>query len=95
MAALAWRNLGAEAATLRARVKTMESRLAVPAGTKTGRARGYATRAERSAKQRRLQALRARLAAAGQRTTAGRVSVVRGGRRLLRARANLTAAGLT
>jgi len=92
---LGWRNLGAEAATLRARVKTMESRLAVPAGTRTGRVRGYASQAERFAKQRRLQALQARLAAAGQRAAAGRVSVVRGGRRLLRARANLIATGLT
>jgi hypothetical protein len=92
---LAWRNLGAEAATLRARVRVIEGRLAVPAGTKTGRARGYASRAERSGKQRRLQVLRARLAAAGHRTAAGRVSVARGGRRLLRARANLAAAGLT
>jgi hypothetical protein len=92
---LAWRNLGAEAATLRARVKTIGSRLAVPVGTKAGRARGYATRAERFTKQRRLQVLQARLAAADGRTGAGRVSVARGGRRLLRARTNLAAAGLT
>jgi hypothetical protein len=92
---LAWRNLGAEAATLRSRVKVIEGRLAVPAGTKTGRVRGYASQAERFAKQRRLQALQARLTAAGQRTAAGQVSVVRGGRRLLHARANLTAAGMT
>jgi IS605 OrfB family transposase len=92
---LGWRNLGAETATLRSRVKTIGSRLAVPAGTKNGRARGYATRAERFSKQRRLQVLQARLTAAGQRTAAGRVSVARGGRRLLRARANLTAAGMT
>ncbi len=92
---LAWRNLGAEAASLRVRVKTIASRLAVPAGTKTGRVRGYASQAERFAKQRRLQVLKARLAAAGQGTAAGQVSVVRGGRRLLRARANLAAAGMT
>ena len=92
---LAWRNLGAEMATLRSRVRVIEGRLAALAGTKTGRVHGYASRAERFSKQRRLQALQARLAAAGQRAAAGRVSVVRGGRRLLRARANLTAAGLT
>jgi len=92
---LAWRNLGAETATLRSRIRVIEGRLAVAAGAKAGRARGYASRAERSAKQRRRQALTARLAAIGQRTADGRVSVVRGGRRLLRARANLTAAGLT
>src|SRR5579863_982366 len=90
-----WRNLGAEAATLRAQVKVIGARLAVPAGTKAGRARGYASQAERFSKQRRLQALRARLTAAEQRAAAGRVSVVRGGRRLLRARANLAEAGLT
>jgi hypothetical protein len=77
---LAWRNLGAEAATLRARVRTIESRLAVPAGTRRGRARGYATQAERHARQRRLQVLKARLAVVEQRIAAGRVSVVRGGR---------------
>lgn len=92
---LAWRNLGAEATTLRVRVKTIESRLAVPAGTRRGRVRGYASQAERFSKQQRLQALRARLAAAGQRTASGRVSAVRGGRRLLRARANLAATGMT
>ena len=92
---LGWRNLGAETATLRSRIRVIEGRLAVPAGAKAGRARGYASPAERFARQRRLQALRARLAAAGQRMEAGRVSAVRGGRRLLRARANLTAAGLT
>ena len=39
------------------------------------------TPAERFAKQRRLQAFRARLAGVEQRAGAGRVSVVRGGRR--------------
>ena len=91
---LGWRNLGAEAATLRSRARVIAGRLAVAAGAKTGRARGYASRAERSAKQRR-QVLRAQLAAADRRAVAGRVSVARGGRRRLRARANLTAAGLT
>ncbi len=92
---LGWRNLGAEAASLRSRARVIEGRLAVAAGGRLGRARGYATRAERFGKQRRLQVLKARLAAVEQRTAAGRVPVVRGGRRLLRARANLTAAGLT
>src|SRR5579863_5208558 len=92
---LAWRNLGAEAASLQVRARVIEGRLAAPAGGRVGRARGYATRAERFGKQQRLQVLQARLATAEQRTAAGRVSVARGGRRLLRARANLTAAGLT
>jgi IS605 OrfB family transposase len=89
------RNLRAEAATLRARLRAIETRSAVPAGQKRGRVRGYATAAERHAKLARAQYLRARLARAEQRTEAGTVSVVRGGRRLLRNRANLAAAELT
>jgi hypothetical protein len=92
---LAERNLNAEAASLRARARKIEARLAVPAGGRRGRVPGYATRAERHGKVRRLQALRARLVAAERRLAAGRVSVCRGGRRLLRKRGNLAAAGLT
>ncbi|HEX7162927.1 MAG TPA: transposase [Trebonia sp.] len=89
------RNLRVEAATLRARVRAIETRSAVPAGQKRGRVRGYATAAERHGKLVRAQCLRVRLARVEQRIEAGAVSVVRGGRRLLRNRANLTAAGLT
>jgi IS605 OrfB family transposase len=92
---LAERNLKAEAATLRARVRRIESRLAVLAGERQGRIRGYATPAERHQKQRRLQVLKARLADAGQRIAAGRVSICRGGRGLARTRHSLAAAGLT
>jgi hypothetical protein len=92
---LAERNLRAERATLQARVSKIESRLAVPAGGKAGRVRGYVTVAERHSKQVRLQSLEARLARAGKRIDTGAVSITRGGRGLLRNRANLAAAGLT
>jgi hypothetical protein len=90
---LADRNLRAERAALRARVKTIGARLPVPAGAGTGRGRGYASQAERFAKQQRVQGLRARLAGVEARIEAGRVSVCRGGRRLAKARHNLPAAG--
>lgn len=86
---------GHGAASLRARVRIIEARLAVPAGGRRGRVPGYATAAERYGKQRRLQVLRARLAETERRLGGGRVSVCRGGRGLLRKRAGLTAAGLT
>jgi hypothetical protein len=89
------RNLRAEAASLRARVRAIATRSAVPAGQRRGRVRGYATAAERHGKLVRAQCLQARLARAEQRIEAGAVSVARGGRRLLRSRANLAAAGLT
>jgi hypothetical protein len=47
---LADRNLRAERAALRARVKTIGARLPVPAGAGTSRGRGYASQAERFAK---------------------------------------------
>ena len=92
---LAERNRKAEAATLRGRVRKIEARLAVPAGGRRRRVRGYATRAERHGKQQRLQVLRARLAEAERRLVSGRVSVCRGGRGLLRKRDSLAAAGLS
>ena len=92
---LAERNLRAHRTSLQARVGRIQARLAVPAGGRDGRARGYATPAERHAKAIRLQSLKARLAAAGRRLEAGAVPVVRGGRALLRKRGNLAAAGLT
>jgi hypothetical protein len=92
---LAWRNLDAEKAGLSARVRAIETRLAVPVGQTAGRVRGYATAADRDGKQVRLQVLKARQAATGQRITRGQVSVTRGGRRLLRTRANLDAAAIT
>ena len=92
---LAEQNLQAEGASLHTRVRRIEARLAIPAGGKTGRTRGYATPAERHAKTVRLKALKARLARVQRRLEAGTVSVVRGGKALLRARNNLAAAGLT
>jgi hypothetical protein len=92
---LADRNLRAERASLRARVRRIEARAAVPAGGKAGRVPGYATPAERHAKGTRLQALKGRLARVERRLESGRVPVTRGGRGLLRKRLNLGAAGLT
>ena len=92
---LAGQNLRAGRASLLARVRRIEARLAVPAGGKSGRVRGYATAAERYAKAVRLRSLRARLAGVDRQLEAGTVSVVRGGKALLRKRGSLTAAGLT
>ena len=92
---LAWQNLLADKSSLHARIRTIEARLAVPAGGKADRVRGYATPTERHGKAVRLQVLTARLAAVDRRLEAGAVSVVRGGKGLLRKRGNLAAAGLT
>jgi hypothetical protein len=91
---LADRNLCAERQTLQARIAAIEARLKVPAGGKRGRVRGYGSQAERHAKQRRLQSLKARLAGTRRRLDAGQVSICRGGRRLARTRHGL-GAGLT
>ncbi|MBO0805855.1 MAG: hypothetical protein J2P25_22635 [Nocardiopsaceae bacterium] len=92
---LAERNLAAERASLRQRVKAIEARLAVPAGGRAGRVRGYASQAERYGKQAQLQALKARLRRVELKTGTGRVPVVRGGKRMLHTRQHLAAAGLT
>jgi IS605 OrfB family transposase len=92
---LAWRNLLAERHSLLARIKRIESRLAVAAGTRAGRVRGYATAAQRHAKTIRIQSLRTRLADVDQQLESGRVSVCRGGKNLLRKRCNLADAGLS
>jgi hypothetical protein len=89
------RNLMAGRSTLRSRVKAIEARLAFPAGQREGRRRGYATQAERHAKQVRLQVLKARLAAVDQQAAAGAAAVCRGGARLAKARHSLQAAGMT
>ena len=92
---LADRNLRAERASLRSRVRRIGARAGVPAGGKAGRVRGYATPAERHAKTIRLRALTGRLARVERRLESGRVAVTRGGRDLLRKRLNLAAAGRT
>ncbi len=92
---LAGRNLRANRTSLQARIRRIEARLTVRAGSKPGRMRGYATAAERHARTVRLQSLKARLARVERQLEAGAVSVVRGGKPLLRMRNNLAAAGLT
>ena len=92
---LACRNLLAERGSLVARIRRIEARLAVAAGKRAGRVRGYATAAERYAMTIRIQALRTRLAEAERQLGTGRVSVCRGGKALLRTRNNLAAAGLS
>ncbi len=88
---LAYRNLRAERHSLLARIKRIQTRSAVPAGTRAG----YSTRAGRHSKTVRVQALRTRLTKVGQQLQTGRVSVCRGGKTLLHKRDNLGAAGLT
>ena len=92
---LAGQNLRACRASLQVRIGRIQARLAVPAGGKSGRVRGYATAAERHAKAVRLRSLQARLARVERQLEAGTVSVVRGGKALLRKRGSLAAAGLT
>jgi hypothetical protein len=92
---LADRNLKAEHASLTARIKRIEARLAVPAGGREGRTRGYQNASERHGKTLRLRALTARAARVERRISDGAVSVARRGRRLMRARLNLADAGLT
>ena len=92
---LAGQNLRADRASVQARIGLIQARLAVPAGGKSGRVRGYATAAERHTKAVRLKSLKARLAQVERQLETGTVSVVRGGKALLRVRNNLAAAGLT
>ena len=92
---LAGQNLHAHRASLQARIRGIQVRLAIPAGGTSGRMRGYATAAERHAKAVRLRSLQARLARVEAQLHAGAVSVVRGGKALLRKRGSLAAAGLT
>jgi hypothetical protein len=77
--------LGARAGLRRA-IGKLRARLAVPVGARQGQTRGYATRAERFQKQRRLQGLQARLAEVDRQVAERRVSVCRGGRRLAKLR---------
>jgi hypothetical protein len=92
---LAGQNLRADRTSLLARIRRIEARLAIQAGSKSGRMRGYATVAERHAKAVRLRSLKARLAMVERQLEAGAVSVVRGGKALLRKRGSLAVAGLT
>lgn len=91
---------------LRAAIATIEARLAAPTADmlsvverksrrKAKAAKGYATQGERFQKQRRVQHLRAELAAAQRDRAAGVVHVVEGGKRLATTRHHLDKAGLT
>jgi hypothetical protein len=91
----AFRNLVVERASLRRRVRIIDRRLDVPVGGRVGRLRGYASQAERWAKQQRRQRLNARLAKVDTWIAAGSVGVVRGGRRLAKARHQLQVANLS
>ncbi|MDX6418171.1 MAG: hypothetical protein QOG28_2791 [Trebonia sp.] len=92
---LAARNLQAEHGTLKARMRKIGTRLAVPAGKMQGRTAGYATPAERYSKTLRLKTLEGRLARVERQIQAGTVTVARGGGRLMRARLSLSEAALT
>jgi predicted transcriptional regulator len=92
--------------SLRAAIDTIEKRLAQPtadtlapeqqkACRKAELPKGYPTQAERFQKQRRLQALRAKLGRACADWDNKRVHVVEGGKRLATTRRHLDAAGLT
>jgi hypothetical protein len=87
------RNSVAELQSLRARIAQVERRLVIPTGQRRGQLRGYATRAERFQKQRRLQVLRSRLVAVEARIQEGRVSLCRGTKALARAHHHLDDAG--
>jgi hypothetical protein len=88
-------NLADRRIALQRATRTIQLRLAAPVGGRQGRARGYASRVERFAKQGRLQHLQAELAEVEDRLAAGRVSVCRAGRRLAKQRHNLKAAKLS
>ena len=91
---------------LRAAIATLEKRLAQPANDtltpeqrkahkNTRLPKGYQSQAERFAKQRRLQVLRAGLARAAADRDSRRVHVVEGGKRLAKTRHHLEVADLT
>jgi hypothetical protein len=88
-------NLTDRRIALRRARRAIGSRLLVPVGQRQGRIRGYANRAERFAKQARLQHLEAELFEVEERLAAGRVSVCRAGRRLAKQRHNVKDAKLT
>jgi len=79
---LAMRNLAAERQSLRVRTTRIRERLSVPPGEHKGKIRGYATKAERFGKQRRLQVLCHRLAVVDARIQEGHVPVCWGGKAL-------------
>ncbi|MEU2660062.1 IS200/IS605 family accessory protein TnpB-related protein [Streptomyces sp. NPDC007325] len=95
--ALARRGQAAHLQSLRAGIRTIAHRLALPVGSKgTGKAPGgYRSKREWFHKTRRLRVLEDRLGAVRADREAGVVRVARGGKRLLNTRHHLDAAGLT
>lgn len=85
-------NLANHQIGLRRAARSIRTRLAVPVGGEQGRVNGYATQAERYAKQRRLQHLEAEVARVEDRLRFARVSVCRGGHRLAKLRHRLAQA---
>ncbi|HEY5854323.1 MAG TPA: hypothetical protein VIW24_09795 [Aldersonia sp.] len=100
---LGMRGLSAEAASLRAAIQTIGSRMAAPVagrGANPGcppatRVRGYATEGERFAKSRRKTQLEQRLADVAERLEAGHPRIVVGGGRLWRRRHHLDEAAMS
>ncbi|OIH83750.1 hypothetical protein BLJ79_13660 [Arthrobacter sp. UCD-GKA] len=92
---LGMRALVAEVSHLRAATAALHRRIAVPAGPKDGKNRGYRSESERFQKTRRLSQLQERLEAAQTALAAGRPSISVGGRRLWKTRNHLGEAGLT
>jgi hypothetical protein len=91
----AFQNLLDTRAGLQRAIRIVEARLAVPAGHRDGRTRGYTSQAERFAKQCRLQHLQARLGKIERNLADRQVSVCRGGRRLAKLRHGLDDAELS
>lgn len=92
---LSLRSLVAEAAHLYTATEALDRRLAVPAGEKLGRVRGYKNAAEHYQKTRRRAQLGDRLAGVQKVLEAGTPSIAIGGGRLWKSRNNLAATGLT
>jgi hypothetical protein len=92
---LAYRNLIAERSSLVRRVREIQRRLLLPAGTGRGLSRGYATASIHFSKRQRLQILEARLVEVERKIVAGQVSVCRGGAHLAKVHHNLELAGLS
>jgi hypothetical protein len=67
----AFKNLLDARIGLRRAARRLRARLAVPTGARQGRTQGYASRAERFQKQRRLQHVEAKLAGVEERITKG------------------------
>ena len=85
---------------LKAAIKTIKQRLAIPAGTseKIGKNKsisGYHDGGERFTKQQRCQILEARLVKVEAEIKEDRLHIVRGGKKLLKHRLNLETSGLT